>query len=197
MSRTQLARFAAGTIIAASIAAFGPAAAASAVAPGTGAHIQTGLRIQTTDAASPAALYAGVRQAAVGQEFPVAVVGAAEGSVWEIRLADSAEAAGTLTVGPDGTGTTLVRVPVGTAGGTMPVTAVSGAGELSTTVSVAGAPAADGGAPALAADEAADETAATPPIPTLVVAGAGVLVLAGAAVAVPIAIRRRRGQAAA
>jgi hypothetical protein len=196
MSRTQLARFAAGTIIAASLAAFGPAAAASAVAPGTGAHIQTGLRIQT-DAASPAALYAGVRQAAVGQEFPVAVVGAAEGSVWEIRLADSADAAGTLTVGPDGTGTTLVRVPVGTAGGTMPVTAVSGAGELSTTVSVAGAPAADGGAPALAADEAADETAATPPIPTLVVAGAGVLVLAGAAVAVPIAIRRRRGQAAA
>src|SRR6478609_5711220 len=171
MSRTQLARFAAGTIIAASLAAFGPAAAASAVAPGTGAHIQTGLRIQT-DAASPAALYAGVRQAAVGQEFPVA---------------DSADAAGTLTVGPDGTGTTLVRVPVGTAGGTVPVTAVSGAGELSTTVSVAGAPAADGGAPALAADEAADETAATPPIPTLVVAGAGVLVLAGAAVAVLIA----------
>ena len=192
MSRTLLARFAAATLIAASAVAFGPAAAAS-----TGIS-ERGTAIHAADAASDPALYAGVRQAAVGEEFPVAVVGAAEGSVWEIRLAGSAGSAGSapaasVTVGVDGTGTALVRVPVGTAGGAMPVTAVSGDRELATTVSVAGDPGADTGASAVAGQEAAGE----PPIGALLVAGAGILILAGAAVAVPIAIRRRHGRIAA
>ena len=189
MSRTLLARFAAATLIAASAVAFGPAAAASA------AISERGTAVHAADAASDPALYAGVRQAAVGEEFPVAVVGAAEGSVWEIRLAGSAGSApaASVTVGADGTGTALVRVPVGTAGGAMPVTAVSGDRELATTVSVAGDPGADTGASAVAGQEAAGE----PPIGALLVAGAGILILAGAAVAVPIAIRRRRGRIAA
>lgn len=186
MSRTLVPRFAAATLIAAALAAFGPAAAASAAVPAPRALVPA------TDAASPAALYAGVRQAGVGEEFPVAVVGAAEGTVWEIRLADGAQPVGSVTVGADGTGTALVRIPVGTAGGATEVTAVSGSDELSTTVSVAGDPAAPDGV--VAADQ--EEAAPSLPAGLVVAGGAGVLALAGAAVAVPLVLRRRERTAA-
>ena len=38
------------------------------------------------DAEAEAALYVGVRQAAVGDPVPVTVVGGEEGAVWEISL---------------------------------------------------------------------------------------------------------------
>ena len=66
------------------------------------------------DAAAEAALYVGVRQAAVGDPVPVTVVGGEEGAVWEISLVSPETALGTVTIGADGTGTTLVALPVGT-----------------------------------------------------------------------------------
>ncbi|QIG40203.1 hypothetical protein G5T42_12510 [Microbacterium sp. 4R-513] len=211
MSRTLLRRSAAATLIAAALAVFGPAALASAAgrAADTPVHVTDaagfaaftgpglGADIRTADAASPAALYVGVRQAAVGEEFPVAVVGAAAGSVWEVHVAGGPDAAGSLTIGADGTGTAVVRVPSGTAGGPVEVTAVSGGESLSTTLSVAGDPATVADAPAAPAAAETPAPAADLPVGALVAGGAGILLLAGAAAAVPLAIRRRRERAAA
>jgi hypothetical protein len=130
----------------------------------------------STDAASRAALYVGVRQVGVGDPIPVTVVGGAAGEVWEIVLVEPETTLGTLTIGADGTGSTLVSLPADSDPGSVAIVARSGGAELTTGLSSAGdAPQEAAAAPAPApAPEAAVQTPAFP-------AGAAVGVAAGAA----------------
>ena len=142
------------------------------------------------DADAEAALHVGVRQASVGDPVPVTVVGGEEGAVWEISLVAPATALGTLTIGADGTGTTLVALPVGTSSGSIEIAASTTGAELSTVLSSAGDPA----VPAAPSETGAetDRTAAEPGMPSgLLLAGGAVLAATVAATAVVVSVRRR------
>ena len=110
---------------------------------------------RSMDAAAEATLYVGVRQAAVGDPVPVTVVGGAEGAVWEISLVSPETALGTVTIGADGTGTTLVALPVGTSAGSLELAASTAGAEISTVLSSAGAAPDSGAEPEAPAPEAA------------------------------------------
>ena len=145
----------------------------------------------SADASPPPALHVGVRQAAVGEQVPVTIVGAAAGTVWEVALTSPAMVVGTVTVGDDGTGTTLIALPAGADPGSIELTASAGGQEISTALSSAGDTAARA-----ESDAAADPIAsAAPPAPDaspVVIGAAAVGVAAVAAAAVVIVVRRRR-----
>jgi hypothetical protein len=132
-----------------------------------------------------AAMHVGVRQASDGEQVPVTVTSSTDGTVWELelQLAGDDVALGDVTIGADGTGTSLVTIPVGTPSGVAEITAASGGNELTASVSVAGAA---GAAPAGA-------TAPASPIEPAALGGV-VVVLAAVvlALAVVLFVRRRR-----
>jgi hypothetical protein len=132
-----------------------------------------------------AAMHVGIRQASDGAQVPVTVTSSTDGTVWELelQLAGDDVALGDVTIGADGTGTSLVTIPVGTPSGVAEITAASGGDELTASVSVAGT----AGAVAPAAAHAS-------PIGPVTVGGA-VVVLAAVvlAIAAVLLVRRRRG----
>lgn len=129
------------------------------------------------------ALHVGVRQASDGEPVPVTVTSSTDGATWQLALAPDDVALGSVSVGADGTGTTLVTIPAGTPPGVTEIRATSGGEELTASVSVAG--------PADAAPRAAAEpsTSVTPGV-----VGGALVVLAAVllAVAVVVLTRRRR-----
>lgn len=135
-----------------------------------------------------AAMHVGVRQVGDGQQVPVTVTSSTDGAVWELELelAGDDVALGDVTIGADGTGTSLVTIPAGTPSGIAELTATNGGSELTASVSVAGA-AGNAGA-------AAPAGATASPIGPVTV-GAAVVVLAAVvlAIAAVLLVRRRRG----
>lgn len=133
-----------------------------------------------------ASLHVGVRQAGDGEQVPVTVTSSTDGTVWELelQLAGGDVALGNLAIGADGTGTSLVTIPVGTPSGVAEITAASGGSELTASVSVAGTA---GAAPAGAAEPAS-------PIAPVALGGA-IVVLAAVVLtlAVVLLLRRHRG----
>lgn len=135
-----------------------------------------------------ASLHVGVRQASDGEQVPVTVTSSTDGTVWELelRLAGDDVALGDVTIGADGTGTSLVTIPVGTPSGVAEITAASGGSELTASVSVAGAA---GAAPAGVAEPA------SPIAPAAFGGTAIVLAIAVLALAAVLLMRRhRRGE---
>lgn len=136
--------------------------------------------------ADDAALHVGVRQARDGEQVPVTVTSSADGVAWELALAPDDVVLGSVSVGTDGTGTSLVTIPAGTPSGVTEITATSGGEELTASVSVAG--------PTDAAPVAAAEPSSSL-MPAVV--GGGIVVLAAVVLAVAVVrlTRRRRGRA--
>ncbi|HEX5858591.1 MAG TPA: hypothetical protein VFY91_10840 [Microbacterium sp.] len=172
----------------AAAAVTGPLAASAASAV-EGAPIDAS-PMGSTDADAEAALHVGVRQASVGDPVPVTVVGAQEGAVWEIALVSPETALGTLTIGADGTGTTLVALPVGTSSGSIEIAASTPGAALSAVLSSAGDPAAPASPSETRAGSARTESEAGMPSGVLL-AGGAVLATAVAATSVVVAARRR------
>ncbi len=135
-----------------------------------------------------------MRQAAVGDPIPVTIVGAEAGGVWEVAIASPETVVGTVTIGEDGTGTTLVALPLGTDAGSVEFTATSGGEQISSSLSSAGdtTGAADEPEAAPIADEAPASQLTTPVVAGIAVAAA--LGLAG--VVTFLILRRRRGASA-
>lgn len=133
-----------------------------------------------------ASLHVGVRQVSDGEQVPVTVTSSTDGTVWEVelQLAGDDVVLGDVTIGADGTGTSLVTIPVGTPSGVAEITAASGGSELTASVSVAGTA---GAAPAGAAEPA------SPIAPAAFGGAAVVLVVAVLALAVVLLVRRHRG----
>ncbi len=133
-----------------------------------------------------ASLHVGVRQASDGEQVPVTVTSSTDGTVWELelQLAGDDVALGDLTIGADGTGTSLVTIPAGTPSGVAEITAASGGSELTASVSVAGT---TGAAPAGAAEPA------SPIAPAAFGGTAIVLAIAVLALAAVLLMRRHRG----
>ncbi|KQZ85298.1 hypothetical protein ASD56_02790 [Microbacterium sp. Root166] len=149
--------------------------------------------LHSTDAAAQPALHVGVRQAAVGDPIPVTIVGAEAGAVWEVAIASPETVVGTVTIGDDGTGTTMVSLPLGTDAGSVEFTASAGGRQISSSLSSAGdTTAGEAEAPATAADEPAATVIATPVVIGIVAAAA--LGLAG--IVTFFTLRRRRGASA-
>ncbi|MHC3000096.1 hypothetical protein [Microbacterium sp. HJ5] len=141
---------------------------------------------RAADASPAPALHVGVRQAAVGEQIPVTIVGAEAGTTWEIALASGDTVVGSVTVGDDGTGTTLVALPTDTDPGSLELTATAGDEEISTALSSAGDTTA----------AAAEEAAAPPATQADPAASASPLIIGGVAAAAlaiaAVAVRRRR-----
>jgi hypothetical protein len=188
-SRRRRAR---GTVLVAAAIAAGALSAPLALGS---AYAAEAASVTTTapsaDAASRAALYVGVRQAGVGDPIPVTVVGGAAGEVWEIVLVAPETTLGTLTVGADGTGSTLVSLPADSDPGSVAIVARSGGAELTTGLSSAGDAQQEAAAAPAPAPEAAAQTPAFPAGAAVGVAAGAVLVAASVA-GVVIVIRRRR-----
>lgn len=186
---TPTGRHGRAALIAAAIA-FGalsaPIAAGSAFAAGEASVPSAPVM---TDAAPAAVLHVGVRQAGVGDPIPVTVVGGASGDVWEIVLVSPETTLGSLTVGADGTGTTLVSLPIDSDPGAAEIIARSGGDVISTGLSSAGDPAQEAETTASEVPEAVEQSgpAAGPAIG--IVAGSA---LAAASVVAVVVLARRR-----
>ncbi|MCW3491876.1 hypothetical protein [Microbacterium sp. SSM24] len=180
-------------LIAAAIA-FGalsaPNAAGSAFAAGEASVPSTPVM---TDAASAAVLHVGVRQAGVGDPIPVTVVGGASGDVWEIVLVSPETTLGSLTVGADGTGTTLVSLPIDSDPGAADIIARSGGDVISTGLSSAGDAAQEAETTAAEVPEAAEDSAIAvgPAVVPAIGIVAGSALAAASVVAVVVLARRR------
>ena len=182
-----------GALIAVALVAGVLSAPAFATTAYAGAAASITLTEAGADAAPAPVLYVGVRQAAVGDPIPVSIVGAAAGSVWDVSIVAPATLVGTVTIADDGTGTTLVSLPMATDPGSVELVAANGGVEISTSVSSGGdsSPAAAPEAVGLAHEEPGvlDGT-------LLIVGGAiaGGIALAGAAVAMTARRRSTRAQ---
>lgn len=167
-----------------------PVAASSAHAGGAAS---VSVVLHSTDAVAQPALHVGVRQAAVGDPIPVTIVGAETGAVWEVAIASPETVVGTVTIGDDGTGTTMVSLPLGTDAGSVEFTASSDGRQISSALSSAGdTTAGEAEAPATATDEPAATVIATPVVIGIVAAAA--LGLAG--IVTFFTLRSRRGASA-
>lgn len=134
-----------------------------------------------------AALHVGVRQVGDGEQVPVTVTSSRDGATWELALEPDDLALGSVSVGADGTGTTLVTIPAGTPSGLAEITATSGGEQLTASVGVAGPPASMSASPG-------EASSSTMPAVT----GGAIVVLAAVALAVAIVLfaRRRRRETA-
>ncbi|WP_127473298.1 hypothetical protein [Microbacterium sulfonylureivorans] len=190
MTRARIARrsalMASAALAAALVIAPAAASTAHAQSPASAPSIA-----RAADAAAQPTLHVGVRQAAVGDPIPVTIVGAEPGTVWEIALAAPETVVGTVTVGDDGTGTTLVALPVSVEAGALELTAAMDGAEISTSLSSAG----DTSVPAEAADAAAGAIADAPAsaiASPLLLGAAATGLIAGAATAIVVTVPRRR-----
>ncbi|WP_169581156.1 MULTISPECIES: hypothetical protein [Microbacterium] len=143
-----------------------------------------------TDASAQPVLHVGVRQAGAGDPIPVTIVGASAGEVWQVVLAAPQTTLGTLTIGQDGTGTTLVSLPVESDPGSVDIVARTDGEEISTALSSTGDREAAASVPV---ESAPDRTAPAPsalPVPVLIAGGAAAAV--AVATTFVIVARRRR-----